>query len=123
MSSEASVFSYTYDAAAGTATEMKTLITGMTQTDHSTRTLLVSKSDPDILFVSRGSNDNIDTGATDPTNGRSVIKYYSISAISQTAVDMASSGTLLGMGLRNSVGVAENPLTGEIVSNTRRKHA
>lgn len=116
VSSQASVFAYTYDAAAGTATAGKAIITGMSQADHVSRTLWVSRFKPDLLIVSRGSNDNIDSATTDPAVGRSVIKYYSIAAVTQAPVDMARGGVLLGAGLRNSVGVTENPVTGEVWS-------
>lgn len=83
---------------------------------HSTRTLLRSRTDPDILLVSRGSNANIDSATTDPASGRSLIRMYSIAEITKTAVDMATGGKLLGYGLRNSVAVGENPVTGEVYS-------
>lgn len=83
---------------------------------HSTRTLLASKAYPDILLVSRGSNANIDAPTTSASSGRSIIKYYKISQIMQTAADMTRDGTVLGYGLRNSVGMGEHPYTGGIVS-------
>ncbi|KAI3398362.1 hypothetical protein diail_9454 [Diaporthe ilicicola] len=116
VSSQASAYSYAYDAAAGTATGGKAIITGMSHADHVSRTLWASKFKPDLLIVSRGSNANIDPATVDPSVGRSVIKYYSISAVTQTPVDMAKGGVLLAGGLRNSVGVTENPVTGEVWS-------
>lgn len=117
MSSLASVFAYTYDAETGTATDKKIIINNMTNGGHQTRTLLISKLNPDILLVSRGSDANIDASAGDITSGHSTIKYYSISAILQTPVDHAKGGTVLGWGLRNNVGLGEHPITGGIVSS------
>ena len=116
VSSLDAVYAYTYDASAGTATNKKTVIQNMRNGGlHLSRTLLVSKAYPDLLLVSRGSDGNIDTGATSSAAGRSIIKYYKISEIMQTPVDMGRDGTVLGYGLRNSVGMGEHPYTGGIV--------
>jgi glucose/arabinose dehydrogenase len=71
-----------------------------------------------MLLVSRGSDDNIDMGAEDVKTGRSQIRAFNISsgASSNFPYVYNSSGTLLGWGLRNSVGVAEHPITGGIYS-------
>ena len=115
VSSLDAVYAYTYDAIAGTATNKKTVIQNMRNGGHSTRTLLVSKAYTDLLLVSRGSDANIDAATTSSTAGRSIIKYYKISQIMQTPADMARDGTVLGYGLRNSVGMGEHPFTGGIV--------
>lgn len=116
MSNLGSVFAYAYDAETGTATDRKVIIDNMTNGGHRTRTLLISKLNPDLLLVSRGSDGNIDPLAEDITSGHSTIKYFSISEILQTPADHARDGTLLGWGLRNNVGVGEHPITGGIVS-------
>jgi glucose/arabinose dehydrogenase len=83
---------------------------------HTTRTLLLSQSVPDLLLVSRGSMGNIDLQTLDVTTGVSTIKAFNVSNITDSAYDHASSGLLLGWGLRNSVGVAEDPASGGIWS-------
>jgi glucose/arabinose dehydrogenase len=90
----------------------------MSNNDHTTRTLLMSAKKPGILVVSRGSNANIDTAAEDITTGHSQIKAFDVSNLTSTSqpYDFKSNGRLLGWGLRNSVGVAEEPLTGGIYS-------
>lgn len=88
----------------------------MTNGGHSTRTLLVSKFNPDLLLVSRGSDGNIDSQAAYITTGHSTIKYFNISEIMSSPADHAQGGVVLGWGLRNSVGVGEHPITGGIVS-------
>jgi glucose/arabinose dehydrogenase len=118
VSSIASVFAYDYDAAAGTVGAKKAVITGMSIPGpyHLTRTLRIPKSDPNILFVQRGSDGNIDTTAVQATSGKSTLRMFNISSILATPVAYASSGEMLGMGLRNSVGWAQHPITHHIVS-------
>lgn len=83
---------------------------------HTTRTLLMSQAVPSMLLVSRGSVGNIDLQTLDVTTGVSTIKAFNMSNITNSAYDHASSGLLLGWGLRNSVGVAEDPVSGGIYS-------
>jgi glucose/arabinose dehydrogenase len=117
VSSIASVFAYDYDAAAGTVGAKKAVITGMTIPGpyHLTRTLRIPKSHPDILLVQRGSDGNIDSSTTSASSGKSQVRIFNISSILATPVAYASSGEVLGMGLRNSVGWAQHPITHHIV--------
>lgn len=117
VSSVDKVYAYTYDATTGTATYGKVIIGNMANGGHSTRTLLISKSNPDLLLVSRGSAGNIDPLAGNISTGHSTIKYFRISDIMNSPADHAQGGTVLGWGLRNSVGVGEHPITGGIVSD------
>ncbi|KAI1134646.1 soluble quino protein glucose dehydrogenase [Hypoxylon sp. FL0543] len=118
VSSMADVHAYPYDAEAGTVGAKKVLIQGMRSGGHTTRTLLVPASAPDTLLVSRGSNGNIDNATTDAAAGRSIIKMFSIPDLlaSGNVTDFATGGEVLGWGLRNSVGLGEEPLTGGIYS-------
>jgi len=88
----------------------------MSNTDHTTRTLLLSRKSPGLLLVSRGSSENIDDAAASITSGHSQIRVFNISSPPATPLDYAIDGRLLGWGLRNSVGVAEHPDTGGIYS-------
>ena len=119
VSSVDQVYAHTYNATAGITSAGQILIKNMANGGHSTRTLLVSKSNPDLLLVSRGSEGNIDPLAGNISTGHSTIKYFRISEIMKAQVDHARGGTLLGWGLRNSVGVAEHPTTGGIVGDNR----
>lgn len=117
VSSTTTVWSYPYDAAAGTVGTRKTLITGINTGGHSTRTILTSKKNPDVLIVSVGSNGNIDSATSQPTYGRSQLRTFSIAKLSQASAAYTA-GEILGWGLRNSVGITENPVTGGIVRQT-----
>jgi glucose/arabinose dehydrogenase len=110
------VWSYPYDAAAGTVGTRKTLITDMSDSGHSTRTLFVSQQNPDILMVAVGSDGNIDAPTSEKGSGRSEFHTFSIQNISQAPVPY-NSGEVFAWGLRNSVGIGENPATGGIVSS------
>jgi glucose/arabinose dehydrogenase len=86
--------------------------------DHITRTLLMSQKQPGILMVSRGSSENIDEDAGLLSSGHAQIRAFNVSNLTDTSpsYDFSTSGRLLGWGLRNSVGIAEEPLTGGIFS-------
>ncbi|KAF2495821.1 soluble quino protein glucose dehydrogenase [Lophium mytilinum] len=110
------VYAWDYDAANSKNTSKpRQIVTGMSTSDHTTRTLLVSKQVDNLLLVSRGSTSNLDLEAEDINTGRSQIKAFNLTN-STGAYDFNTNGLRLGWGLRNSVGVAEEPLTGGIWS-------
>lgn len=133
-SSSNDVYSWTYDAASASlnASSARTLVTNMTNSGHVTRTLLLSRKHPDMLLVSRGSEGNDDAAAADRDSGHSQLRAFNVSTLPSNGSGEGKSpyaylqGTLLGWGLRNSVGVAEHPATGGIwsvensVDNLRR---
>ena len=86
----------------------------MDNTDHNTRTLLVSSFALNYLLVSRGSSENFDPGAADVSNGRSQVKAFVLNSVPDGGYDFTTDGVLLGYSLRNSVGIAEHPITGGI---------
>jgi glucose/arabinose dehydrogenase len=84
---------------------------------HVTRTLLLSRKVDSTLIISRGSDSNIDPAAADVTSGHSQIRAFNIGDLAgDQNYTYASDGLRLGWGLRNSVGVAEHPVTGGIWS-------
>lgn len=88
----------------------------MDQTGHSTRTLLVPRHNSDLLLVSRGSDGNVDEGTLDIKSGRSQLRIFKIAdLLSEEAPIEYTAGDVLGWGLRNSVGIADDPATGNIV--------
>lgn len=89
----------------------------MSNSDLLTRTLLVSKKKDGYIIVSRGGTDDL-TEATVQSSGLSQIRAFDLSKLTSTSkpYDFASSGRVLGWGLRNSVGVAEHPTSGGIYS-------
>ncbi|KAK1230156.1 hypothetical protein PQX77_006750 [Marasmius sp. AFHP31] len=115
VSSKTDVYAYPYNAANGTVGTAKRLITIPDQADHVTRTLRLSRKKPDLLMVSVGSNANIDPGTVNITSGRSQIRIFNLTTIGSTPVSYTS-GQVLGWGLRNSVGVDEDPVTGGVWS-------
>ncbi|TVY32211.1 L-sorbosone dehydrogenase [Lachnellula occidentalis] len=120
-SSSDAVYAWQYDAkAVSVSGDNQTLIDGMSGDDHTTRTLLISQMVSQTLVVSRGSISNIDVEAEDITTGHSQIRAFDLEnkamTSNSTPYDYATHGRLLGWGLRNSVGVAEEPLTGGIYS-------
>lgn len=91
-----------------TVSNMRTILTGMSSGGHSTRTILIPKNNPELLVVSRGSNENLDYGALDIRNGRSQIRVFNMSEAE--TFEFNSKGHILGCGLRNSVGIGEDNL-------------
>lgn len=92
-----------------------TLVENMEGTDHTSRTLLLSRSAPGMVVINRGSFENIDVEARDLGSGHAQVKAFNISGIS-SPLDFLNDGVLLGWGLRNDVGIAEEPNTGGIWS-------
>ena len=94
----------------------------MNGTDHTTRTLLYPSHVNNTLVVARGSTSNFDAGAADEGTGISQIRSFAVDGVQASAqggqgsagYEYGSSGTVLGWGLRNDVGVAEHPVTGAI---------
>ncbi|RAR11318.1 soluble quino protein glucose dehydrogenase [Stemphylium lycopersici] len=117
-SSHSHVYAWEYDAFQGqTTSDARDVVEGMGDDEgHTTRTLLMSQVVPGMLLVSRGSVGNIDLQTLDITTGVSTIKAFNMNNMADSAYDHASSGLLLGWGLRNSVGVAEDPISGGIYS-------
>jgi glucose/arabinose dehydrogenase len=112
-----SAWAWTYDAAAQSASDQHGLVGGMAGSDHVTRTLLLSEKVTNMLIISRGSDSNIDLVAADISSGHSQIRAFNISELTgEQNFTYASDGLRLGWGLRNSVGVAEHPVTGGIWS-------
>ncbi|KAK5998494.1 L-sorbosone dehydrogenase-like protein [Cladobotryum mycophilum] len=108
---------YPYDAAKGTLGAGKTIITGMDNTDHVSRTLLIPPHNPNLLVIARGSNDNIDNGTMQVESGRSQIRIFKIDQLLKNPNPVQyTTGDVLGWGLRNSVGVAQHPKTGHVWS-------
>ncbi|KAF3932846.1 hypothetical protein ABW19_dt0209534 [Dactylella cylindrospora] len=103
-------YSWSYDADTGAATNRRPLVTGMAnQGGHITRTLLSPVSKPDWLIISVGSQENVDLSTLQISSGKSQIRAFNVSEVTEEPVVFREGGYLLGWGLRNSVGVAEDP--------------
>jgi len=113
------VYAWEYDPAGPSlSAERRTVVNGMDSGGHTSRTLMMSQKQPGVLVVSRGSDGNIDIETADITSGRSQIKAFDLNNLTadSSPYDYVSQGRLLGWGLRNSVGVAEEPMEGGIYS-------
>ena len=108
--------SWTYDAAKKSVSDQRLLVTNMTTDDHTTRTLLLSQKVPGFLLVSRGSTANLDFEAASLDSGHSQIRAFNLENMTGDPYDFSTSGLRLAWGVRNSVGVAEHPVTGGIYS-------
>ncbi|OBU01675.1 hypothetical protein VE01_00221 [Pseudogymnoascus verrucosus] len=115
-SSVDAAFSWPYDAEAVTLGTKSTIVTGMNNAGHSTRTILLSKKEPGWLILSRGSAGNIDPLAEDKSSGHSHLKAFNIANLTASSppYDFTADGRILGWGMRNAVGVGEEPTTGGI---------
>ncbi|KAL8660626.1 MAG: hypothetical protein Q9202_006371 [Teloschistes flavicans] len=117
-SSAEAVFSWPYDAGKSSASGIGRDIIDITHTsdgDHITRTLLFAKKQKNTMIVSRGSESNVDFNSLDLSTGHCQIKSFPVNN-DQAVQNFNTTGKLLGWGLRNSVGVAEHPVTGGIYS-------
>lgn len=111
------VYAWDYDPGSDSLSNRRILVQNMTNPGggHNTRTLLLSRKQPDLLLVSRGSAENIDQLAALEASGISQIRAFNVSGGPQP-YSYPSDGILVGWGLRNSVGVAEHPETGGLWS-------
>ncbi len=115
-SSTEAAYSWDYSSdTQATSGKPQTLVTNMTNSDHTTRTLLLSKAAPGMLIVTRGSTSNIDSLAENIATGHSQIKAFNMTNMT-SAYDFQTDGLLLGWGLRNDVGIDEDPITGALYS-------
>ncbi|KAI1487556.1 soluble quino protein glucose/sorbosone dehydrogenase [Biscogniauxia mediterranea] len=108
-SSQTTAWAWDYDPVARAASGQRTVLTGISQGIHSTRTLAVSPVNPDLLVVSVGSNANWDTAAASPAAGRACVKVFDLSAVPAGGYSYNTQGTVLGYGLRNEVALAFDP--------------
>lgn len=110
--------SYDYDSttARTIGTNYTTWVEGMSGSDHTTLTLLLSRKAPGTILISRGSTENMDWGATDKATGISNIRSFSVAPPFQKTKQYTEC-ILIGMGLRNSIGMDEHPILGGIWSN------
>ncbi|MCJ1443437.1 MAG: hypothetical protein MMC23_003935 [Stictis urceolatum] len=115
VSTSDKVYSYSYNPDQSTVgDDQKTLITGMEGSDHTTRTLLIPRSVDGQIVVARGSTENVDPQASDKSSGVSTVKTFNLTNVPNDGYEHNSSGTLLGWGLRNEVGIVEHPNSGAI---------
>lgn len=85
---------------------------------HSTRTLTIPLAgNPNLLLVAGGSDGNLDVETVDKDVVRSQVRVFKIDELlaADAPLDYGEA-EVLGWGLRNSVGWAEDPSTGHIVS-------
>jgi glucose/arabinose dehydrogenase len=108
-SSETTVWSWSYDAAAMKATGQTAVVKGISTGIHSTRTLAVVPQKPNLLLVQAGSNANWDYDSGSPTAGRSGIKIFDVSAAPSGGWSYNTDGYQFGYGLRNEVGFTFDP--------------
>ncbi|TID06852.1 hypothetical protein CH35J_000619 [Colletotrichum higginsianum] len=111
------VYAWSYDAIEGVVNDSnRTLVANMSNTGHTTRTLPLSNKKPGIILVSRGSAANIDQDAARQETGHSQLRAFDIGNLGENSqpFDFTIHGTMLEWGLRNSVGIAEEPVTGGI---------
>jgi glucose/arabinose dehydrogenase len=106
-------YGWQYDPAAISVSNQQTLVSNMSGTDHSTRTLLLAQHAPGMMVVSFGSLSNLDLSATDKDSGTASVKAFNLTNLTSTYT-YQTDGVLLGWGLRNEVGLAEHPVTGGI---------
>jgi glucose/arabinose dehydrogenase len=105
-SSMAAVFSWPYDpqtrTVSGAAT---TIVAGMFNGGHPSRTLAIRSDRPDLLVISHGSLDNFDPASVDPMVGRALMKVFDISEVPAGGLNYTTDGYFMGIGLRNEVGI------------------
>lgn len=100
-------WSWEYNATALTAYNRKTLVYGMNNPGHVSRTVWVSRKYPDYLLVSVGSGANIDLPSFERGSGRAQIRVFDMRALPPSGIPYTS-GAVMGYGIRNDVGITED---------------
>ncbi len=116
-SSAEAAYAWPYDPATqSVGQQSQTVVTGMDNDGHTSRTLHMSEKSNGTLMISRGSASNVDVEAAVLSSGHCQIKAFDLTRAPQNGYDFTTQGELLGWGLRNSVGLSEHPVTGGIYS-------
>jgi glucose/arabinose dehydrogenase len=106
-SSATSVYSWGYDATTRTVSgTSKTVISGIDNKGHVTRTRVIPPKQSNLLIVSHGSNDNFDYGSVEMKTGRSCVKVFDTMKVPTDGYDCGTGGYQMGYGLRNEVGAS-----------------
>lgn len=105
-SSMTHVYVWDYDVDSGEVSNRRTVVEDIHEGSHVTRTLLIPRENPDKLLVSSGSDGNMDMECLEPA--RCNIKVFDIGTLPEEPYNFARDGEVLGWGLRNSVGLAED---------------
>jgi glucose/arabinose dehydrogenase len=109
-SSMTTVWKWTYDPKAIAVGSTKTVVvTGMYNSGHPTRSLIISPNYPNLLIVSHGSNDNFDFPSRNVNIARSNIKVFDMNSIPTGGYNYVTGGHTPAYGLRNEVGPTFNP--------------
>ncbi|KAI0533548.1 hypothetical protein GGR58DRAFT_486148 [Xylaria digitata] len=108
-SGERTVWSWTYDPATRTVSNQKTAVTGMDSGIHSTRNVLVVKSQPNLILVQVGSNQNLDMASAQPATGRAIIKIFDMTNAPASGHNYKTAGEVFAYGLRNEIGFIQDP--------------
>ncbi|EAU83775.2 hypothetical protein CC1G_07510 [Coprinopsis cinerea okayama7 len=102
-------WSWDYNARTMTATNRRTLVTGMLTEKQLTRTIIASKVNPNFIAISISAGDGPDYEAFDPAVGRAQVRAFDLTKLPRGGAAYNSSyGRVLGYGLANAVGIAED---------------
>ncbi|EAQ85440.1 hypothetical protein CHGG_09454 [Chaetomium globosum CBS 148.51] len=115
-STDTSVFSWTYNGGDGRVKSLRdSVVTDMYNKRLATRTLLMSKKQPGTLLVSKGGPE---TNVAGNQHYGLQIRAFEFTSVTRDfplySFLREDEGVVLGRGLRDSVGVAEHPVTGGI---------
>lgn len=105
VSSAPTAWRYSYDAVAQSVSNEEVVVQGMNPGSHSSRTTVIPPATPNLLVVSLGSRGNFDMESLDPNVGRALVKVFDLDNVPSGGYDYATSGHLLGYGLRNEVAI------------------
>ncbi|KAF7539517.1 hypothetical protein G7054_g2044 [Neopestalotiopsis clavispora] len=108
-SSETTVYSWTYNPATRAVSNQKTVVKGMDTGIHSTRNVLVVPSQPNMVLVQVGSNQNMDTASANKATGRAIIKIFDMSKAPSAGYTYKTDGEVFAYGLRNEIGFTTDP--------------
>lgn len=109
-SSTNTAWAWDYNADQVSLSNPRIIVTNMSGTTHSTRTLHIPPLHPNLLVVSRGSNGNLDASAASISSGHSQVKVFDLTRVPSGGYDFTTGGGLLAFGVRNEVGVTSDAM-------------
>jgi glucose/arabinose dehydrogenase len=112
-SSSNTAWAWDYNVDEASLSNPRIVVTNMSGTTHSTRTLHISPLYPNLLVISRGSDGNIDPSAASISSGHSQVKVFDLNHVPTGGYEYTTTGGVLAFGVRNEVGVTSD-LNGHI---------
>lgn len=105
-SSLTTVYKWAYDPSSlSVSGSPTTVVNGMNNGGHPSRTLVIPPNHPNLLVIQEGSNENLDQPSVNESTQRGVVKVFDLNSTPSGGYSWTTGGWNAGYGLRNEVGI------------------